>query len=140
MSSCLWFRICLWFYWISLDYFSLPKTYNRLEVVYIIMEIPMAAIGHAHTAINSPNRRGWQTVALESSATPALGFDHTTNIKTVMIMSRSFYLLFRWIINLFPKNVQSLFETNLLLPSKISISSTDLTFKKHCPLILRSIK
>jgi len=100
----------------------------------------MAAIGHAHTAINSPNRRGWQTVALESSATPALGFDHTTNIKTVMIMSRSFYLLFRWIINLFPKNVQSLFETNLLLPSKISISSTDLTFKKHCPLILRSIK
>lgn len=53
----------------------------------------MAAIGHACTANNRPNRRGWRAVAFESNPNPALGFHHMTDSKTVMIMSRSFYPL-----------------------------------------------
>lgn len=138
MFSCLLFRACLRLYWINLDYFPLPKTCSRLEDVYKNMAISMAVIRHALTANNRPNRRCQQTVALESNATPALGFHHTADIKTITIMSRSFYLLFWWIIYLPPTNVQVLFETNLLLSSKISISSTDITFKEDSPLILRS--
>lgn len=137
MSSCLLFRACLQLYWINLDYFPLPKTFSRLEDVYKNMAISMAVICHALTANNRPNRRGHQTVALESNATPALGFHH---IKTITIVSRSFYLLFWWIIYLPPTNVQVLFQTNLLLSSKISISSTDITFKEDSPLFLRSSK